>query len=130
MASRGSKAKNGHVTTDEYSTESVTENGVKILKGNGNNHSLPDYSHSVNSVYAKLGKDGSLREMRFYDSHGNPVSEIAYHGEPKLNHGKKEPIVHYHTYEGLVRSPAVRITDEIKDKYAIYLKEFDLYDKC
>ena len=56
MASRGSKAKNGHVTTDEYSTESVTKTGVKILKGKGRNHSLPDYSHSPSSIYAKLKK--------------------------------------------------------------------------
>ncbi len=130
MASRGSRAKNGHVTTDEYSTESVTENGVKVLKGKGNNHSLPDYSHSSNSVYAKLKRDGTLHEIRFYDSNGNPVLEIAYHGEPKLNHGNKDPVVHFHTYVGLVRSPAVRITSEIKEKYAKYLKEFGLYDKC
>ena len=130
MASRGSKAKNGHVTTDEYSTESVTKTGVKILKGKGRNHSLPDYSHSPSSIYAKLEDDGSLREMRFYDSDGNPVLEIAYHGESKLNHGNKDPIVHYHTYDGLVRSDAARITNEIKEKYAKYLKEFDLYDKC
>lgn len=130
MASRGSEAKNGHVTTDEYSTESVTENGVKILKGNGRNHSLPDYSHSPNSVYAKLKKDGTLHEMRFYDSKGNPVLEIAHHGEPNLNRGNKDPIVHYHTYDGLARSPAARMTGEIKEKYAKYLKEFDLYDKC
>ncbi len=56
--------------------------------------------------------------------------EIANHGEPRLNHGKKDPIVHYHTYSGLIRSKAIAITDEIKKKYAEYLKEFDLYDKC
>ena len=67
--------------------------------------------------------------MRFYDSDGNPVLEIAYHGKSKLNHGNKDPIVHYHTYDGLVRSDAARITDEIKEKYAKDLKEFDLYDK-
>ncbi len=130
MASRGSKAKNGHITMNEYSTERVTENGVKILTGNGNNHSLPDYSHTPNSVYAKLNKYGLLHEMRFYDAKGNIVLEIAYHSEPSLNNGNKEPVAHYHVYDGLMRSKAEKITMEIKDKYAEYLKEFDLYDKC
>lgn len=130
MASRGSKAKNGHVTTDEYATDSVTESGVKILKGKGGRHSLPDYSHSPNSIYAKLTENGILREMRFYDSDGNPVLEIAYHCEPKLSNGSKEKIVHCHSYDGLMRTKAARITNQIKEKYAEYLKEFDLYDKC
>lgn len=130
MASRGSKAKNGHVTTFEYSTISINNLGIKILKGNGSNHSLPDFSHTPNSVYAKIREDGSLHEMRIYNENCYPVIEIACHPEPKINNGNREPIVHYHSYNGLNRECAHKITQDIKQKYCQYLKEYDLYDKC
>lgn len=130
MASRGSKARNGFVTANEYSTESMTKSGVKVLKGNGYNHSLPDYSHSPKSIYAKLKRDGSLHEMRFYDAKGSPIIEIANHPEPKINNGSRDPVVHYHLYNGVTRSNAERLTKTIREKYAKYLKEFNLYDKC
>jgi hypothetical protein len=132
MSSRGSRATNGHVTTSEYTTYSITNTGVKILKGIGNNHSLPDYSHSPNSIYAKLKKDGkTLHEMRFYDKNGNPIIEIGYHPEPIINNGDRVMnILHYHVYSGLDRINVERMSDhpDVKEKYSIYLKEFDLYD--
>lgn len=134
MSSRGSKAENGHITTDEYETERVTQTGVKILKGRGSNHSLPDYAHTPGSIYAKMEKDGvTLREMRFYDDKGYPIIEIAYHREKNIKKYKTEKeIVHFHYYDGLDRKDAQRMDGhpEIKEKYAIYLKEFNLYDKC
>lgn len=41
-------------------------------------------------------------------------------------------IVHFHVYKGLDRDPAQRMDNylEIKEKYAKYLKEYGLYDKC
>ena len=130
MASRGSYAQNGHITNIEYTTIDVTTSGVKILQGVGKIHSLPDYSYTPNSIYAKLKKSGTLLAMRFYDSLGKVTFEIAYHPEPIINNGLRTEIVHYHEYNGLVRSPAKLLTKELKGKYAIYLKEFDLYDKC
>ncbi len=134
MSSRGSKAINGHVTMNEYETVEITQTGVKILKGKGNKHSLPDYVHTIGAVYAKMKRDGkSLLEMRFYDNSGNPSIEIAYHPEPVINNGKRENVVHYHLFDkNLNRYYVARVQDhpEIKEKYAEYLKEFDLYDKC
>ena len=129
MASRGAKSKNGHITTKEYTTVHISDSGVKILKGIGTNHSLPDYAHTPNSIYAKVRDDGSLHSMRFYDSEGWPIIEIAYHPERDLDPSGKR-IIHYHTYHNLTRDDADYLTKEMKEKYSKYLKEFDLYDKC
>ncbi len=135
MSSRGSYAVNGHITTNEYTTIYVDKAGSKILKGTSSkSHSLPDYAHTPNSVYVKLKKDGrTLHEMRFYDEKGHPIIEIAYHPEPKINNGNREDsIVHFHIYKGLDRNLAQRMDEhlKIKEKYAKYLKEYGLYDKC
>lgn len=132
MSSRGSVAKHGFVTTKDYYTERITENGVKILIGNGNNHSLPEMAHSPNSIYAKLKDDGkTLHEMRFFDEKGMPIIELAYHPEPNINNGDRDnDILHFHQFDSLTRLPAKRMDlhQEIKEKYKDYLKEFDLYD--
>ena len=130
MSSRGSKIKNGFVTTTEYSTLYTSINNVKILNGIGYKHSLPDFSHSSNAIYAKIRENGSLQEIRFYDSQGWPIIEIAYHPEPNIYFGSRDCVVHCHFYDGLARSKAQRITHELKEKYSMYLKEFNLYDKC
>jgi len=135
MSSRGSKTKNGHITTNEYYTEKTTLTGVKILIGYGNNHSLPDYAHTPGSIYAKMKYDGvTLHEMRFYDKNGYPILEIAYHPESAINNGDREhDILHYHTFIGINRNKKAFRMDEqpdVKEKYKEYLKEFNLYDKC
>lgn len=134
MSSRGAEAENGHVTTTEYETTSITALGIKILKGRGRNHSLPDYAHTPGSVYAKMKPNGKdLHEMRFYDEKGHPIIEIANHPEPSINNGNRhENVVHFHIYKGLDRDNVQRMDahPEVKSKYAKYLKEFDLYDKC
>jgi len=134
MSSRGSFAKNGHVTTIEYKTIFKNETlNMEILQGTSKQfHTLPDYSHSPNMVYVKLKDDEvTLHEMRFYDSNCNPIIEIAYHPEPKINNGDmRTNILHYHIYKGLIRGNAIRMDEhpEMSVKYADYLKEFDLYD--
>ncbi len=135
MSSRGSRARNGHVTTHEYGTKSVLPSGTKVLSGTSKQyHSLPDYSHSPNAVYAKMKHDGvTLHELRIYDKNGNPIIEIAYHPEPTINNGDRQTnIVHFHTFNRLTRNDAQRMdkNPEVKEKYAEYLKEFNLYDKC
>jgi hypothetical protein len=136
MSSRGSYAVNGHVTTSEYTTIYVDNAGGKVLKGTSSkSHSLPDFAHTPNSVYVKLKKDGkTLHEMRFYDDKGHPIIEIAYHPEPKINNGNREDsIVHFHLYDSkLGRNYVYRMYEhpDIKEKYAKYLKEYGLYDKC
>ena len=132
MSSRGSKAKYGKITTKDYCIDKITEKGVKILKGLGNNHSLPELSHSPNSIYAKLKDDGvTLHEIRFFGDDCYPIIELAYHPEPSLNKKNKETnVLHFHQYDGLRRLPPKRMDlhKEIKEKYKEYLKEFDLYD--
>lgn len=132
MSSRGAVAKYGFVTTKDYNVLMVTNSGVKILTGVGNNHSLPELAHSPNSIYAKLKKDGiTLHELRFFDEKGHPIFEIAYHPEPAINNGDRETsIVHYHTFSGLKRDDAIKMDEFIKEKYKKFLKEFNLYDKC
>ena len=136
MSSRGSYATNGHVTTYEYTTIYVDNVGGKVLVGTtSKSHSLPDYSHTLNSVYIKLKKDNkTLHAMRFYDEKGHPIIEIAYHPEPKINNGnREESIVHFHLYDNKLGRNNVHRMDkypEIKEKYSKYLKEYSLYDKC
>ena len=67
--------------------------------------------------------------MRFYDSEGWPIVEIAYHPERVLDPTGKR-VVHYHIFQNLSRSDAAYLTGEMKEKYSNYLKEFGLYDKC
>lgn len=127
MSSKGTAAENGHITDSDYKTIKITDNGVKILIGLHNNHSLPELSHSPNSIYAKLKNDGTLHEMRFFDSNGYPYIEIAYHPEPKLNNGNRvENVLHFHTFDSLNRNDAQILTEDYKVKYYKYLKEFDL----
>ena len=135
MSSRGSFAKNGHVTTNEYKTIKVTSSGTKILEGYGTNHSLPDYAHTPGSIYVKLKKDKkTLHEMRFYDDKGFPIIEIAYHPEPKINNGdRRNSIVHYHTFDGIDHNSVPHRMNEhpeVKEKYKLFLEEYELYDKC
>lgn len=124
MSSRGAKIKNGHITTDEYETITVLANGEKVLQGIGRNHSLPDYSHSPNSVYIKMNKQEEFKEMRIYNKEGFPIIEFGYHGEESLTGNRHEKVLHYHLFDGdLSRDSATYITDEIYKKYSSYLED-------
>ncbi|MBR6880287.1 MAG: hypothetical protein IKN14_04315 [Clostridiales bacterium] len=130
MSSRGAYTKNGHATTDEYtSTGYVLDPNAKILVGNNGRHGLPDYSHTPNRIYIKLSHDNTLRELRQYDENGHLVLEIAYHSEKSLDKDLSKRVLHYHTYDqDLNRSPAILLTkdDPIYKKYYKYLKELGL----
>lgn len=130
MSSRGAVAKNGHVTTDEYSTSKMVQD-AKVLIGNGGRHGLPDYSHSPNSKYIKENPDGSFRELRDYDSRGNPILEIGYHPEHNLTGNRHEKVLHFHTFgPNLERMMGGRVSatenSDIYKKYKKYLKEYGL----
>ncbi len=134
MSSRGSKAKNGHVTTTEYKATHVFSSGAKILVGQDKqHHSLPDFSHTPNRVYVKYD-EGKFREMRIYDSEGKAFLEIAHHPEPKLNHGDREHAIwHFHEIsEKLAHEDAQLLSNrpDLIEKYKIYLKEVGYYDQC
>ena len=121
MSSRGSVAENGHVLTNEYETVYVTKLGVKVLKGIGEKHSMPEYSHSSNSIYAKLKTNGELQALKFFDENKMPIIEIAYHPESKINYGnRQDSILHFHTFEGIDRKKEVyRMDEQSRDKRKI-----------
>lgn len=75
-------------------------------------------------------KDGCTILLNHPDEDGWPIIEIAYHPESTINEGCREPVVHYHLYNGLSRDAAKKMTTDLKEKYSDYLKEYDLYDKC
>lgn len=133
MSSRGSKAKNGHVTTSEYKIDYIYPSGAKVLSGQTKqNHSLPDFSHTPNSVYIKNDNNGVFHEMRFYDENGKAFLEIAYHPEPKINNGDRQtPIWHYHELDTNLKHEDAHFLDERRDlieKYKIYLTEVGYHD--
>ena len=107
-----------------YTYETVDKiEDVKVLKGLGGRHSLPEEAHSSNA-YIKLKPDGTFHEMRIYDKEHYLVAEIAYHPEPKLTGNRREAILHIHVYKRNNfgdRSPRL-LTDEEYEKYKKYFK--------
>lgn len=129
MSSRGSLAKNGHITDDEYKTIDILLHNEKIIDGIGRNHSMPEYSHSKNAVYI-IYKKGIFHAMRIYGKDHMPIIEIAYHPEPNLNNGDRlHSIWHMHRYlPGLDRQDPEYISDKVKKKYKDYLEDIG-YDQ-
>lgn len=123
MSSRGSVAKNGHVATDQYRTVEVLPSGAKVLEGNGNYHSLPDYSHSANAVYVKFNASKTYVTIRFYGPDHRMYLEIAYHPEPSVGEPGK-PVWHYHLYGSDLKHDNVhRLTDDYVSRYRKYLED-------
>lgn len=125
MGGRGTFAA-GKPVPYTYQTVGSIE-GVKILQGIDGKHSLPESSHSSNA-YIKLKPDGTFHEMRIYDNSHTLSIEIAYHPEKSLTGNNHTPVLHYHTYDerfsrnatgSFIRSPAKRLSDEMKMKYKI-----------
>ncbi len=131
MSSRGSKAKNNRFTGDEYWTTEVLSHGEEVLEGYEHVHSMPDYSHSANSVYIVKDELGHFRTMRVYDEDHMPIIEIAHHPESRINHGnRKDPIWHMHVYKkgDLEHNPAQLISKEIEERYKDLLEDIG-YDQ-
>lgn len=104
---------------------------AKILVGQHHEHSLPDYSHTPNSIYIRGNPDGSFREMRIYGDDGRPILEIAYHMEETLAGNRHTPVLHYHTFTpelkrdlGGILSDTVNA--EIYHRYKKYLEVYGL----
>lgn len=132
MGGRGTFAA-GNPVPYTYQTVGSIE-GVKILQGIEGKHSLPESSHSSNA-YIKLKPDGIFHEMRIYDNSHTLSMEIAYHPEKSLTGNNHTPVLHYHTYDerfsrnatgSFIRSPAKRLSDEMKRKYKKYFRGIKL----
>lgn len=119
MGGRGTYAAGNNVA---FTYETIGKiNDVKILKGIGSKHSLPEEAHS-SSAYIKLKPDGTFREMRVYGKDKLAKFEIGYHLEPKLGKGY---ILHYHIIDkDFNRSPAIKLHQNSK-----MYKEFKKYFK-
>ena len=130
MGGRGTFASGKSV---EYSYNTIDKiEGVKVLEGikGSGKHGLPESSHS-SDAYIKLNKDGSFREIRFYDKSHVLYLEIAYHPEQKLTGNKTENVLHYHTYDNrfsvnkngpFARSEARLLTKEMMTEYKKFFK--------
>ncbi len=130
MASRGSVAKNKRFMSNEYKTIGVLPHGEEILEGCGKNHSMPDYSHSANSVYV-IYRKGVFHAMRVYGENHMPVIEIAHHPEPNINHGNRhDPVWHMHVFDkgDLEHKPAQLIDIKVEKEYKGLLEDIN-YDQ-
>ncbi len=95
MGGRGSFAAGNNV---DYTYKTVGKiNGVKILEGIGNFHSLPVEAHS-SIAYIKLKPNGVFHEMRIYNKDKYVIAEIAYHPEHNLEK-KRINVLHIHEYK-------------------------------
>ena len=77
-------------------------NGIKILRGTGGLHNLPEEAHS-SKAYVKLFPDGNFSMLRFYGKDHRVKLEIAYHREPKID-SEGKPVLHYHLYPDGIKS--------------------------
>ena len=121
MGGRGTFAA-GNSVAYIYKTVGMIE-GVKVLEGIGNQHSLPAEAHS-SEAYIKLKPDGTFHEMRIYDKDHYLIKEIAYHPTPELNNGnRKDNILHIHEYQrdNFDDRPARRLTPEEIELYKKFL---------
>ena len=114
---------------DTSFSPSGTWEGVKILKGTGNKHGLPESSHS-SLAYIKLDHNGRFKEMRLYDKNHCLYFEIGYHAEKGVDKSGK-PVLHYHTYDSSFsrskigdggRSKAKKLTKAMRKHFRKYFK--------
>ncbi len=132
MGGRGTFAAGNPVPYTYQTVDSIE--GVKVLRGIDGKHSLPESSH-LSNAYIKLKPDGTFHEMRIYDNSHTLSMEIAYHPEKSLTGNNHTLVLHYHTYDErfsrnatgpFMRSPAKRLSDEMKRKYKKYFKGIKL----
>lgn len=130
MSSRGARIRNGHVTTTEYFSSKMVYD-AKVLAGNKGNHGLPDYSHTPNSKYIKENPNGTFREMRIYNEHGEPILEIGYHPEPNITGNRHDPVLHAHKINHdlsrtMIGEISKSINSNIYNEYKKYLEVYGL----
>lgn len=119
MGGRGTFA-SGNSVAYRYETVGKIE-GVKVLKGIGGKHALPEEAH-LSNAYIKLKPDGTFHEMRIYDKAHYLVKEIAYHPEQSLTGNRHEQILHVHEYDRNFKRTNARPIS--KQEYELYKKYF------
>lgn len=120
MGGRGTFASGNNVACSYETVDKIA--GVKVLKGIGGKHSLPEESHTSNA-YIKLKPDGTFYEMRIYDKDHYLVKEIAYHHpEQSLTGNRHEKILYVHEYDRTFKRTDARPIS--KQEYEFYKKYF------
>lgn len=111
MGGRGTYAIGNNV---EYTYKTVGEiEGVKVLKGLGTKHGLPEESH-MSASYISLYNDGSVKQMRLYNKDHTSFIDIDY----SIHQGKKT--LHAHDYFDGKRQKARNLSKTEIAKYGKY----------
>ena len=111
MGGRGTFASGNNVA---YTYETVGKiGGIKILKGLGGKHGLPEEAHS-SGAYVSLYPNGNTKQLRIYNSNLTAKTDIEY----SVHQGKIS--FHAHDYNNGVRQPARSLTIAEIEKYGKY----------
>ncbi len=112
MGGRGTFAA-GKSVAFTYETVGKIE-GIKVLKGIGEKHGLPEEAHSSGS-YILLNPDKTVRQIRLYNTNLTAKTDIEF----SVHQGKKT--LHAHDYIGGVRQKARNLS---VSEYKKYIKFF------
>lgn len=96
--------------------------GVKVLKGIGQAHNLPEETH-LSNAYLKVDEQGNFVRYREYNSDKTTHFDIDYHKEPRITGNKAEKVFHIHFYDknGVRDVVGRRLT---KEEFELYKKYF------
>jgi hypothetical protein len=105
--------------------------GVKVIRPMDESKSLklPEESHTADTSYILLNKDGTFRQYREYEDH-KVVLEIGYHYEPGLGEGNvlhahihEKPGIEFHNDSSTIKR---KLTWEEYEKYKKFLKGVEI----
>lgn len=121
MGGRGAYTK-GKANGYTYETVGMIED-VKILRGLGLLHNLPEETHS-SKAYIKVDGQGNFVRYREYNADKTSHFDIDYHNEPKITGNRTEKVFHIHFYNQNGERDAVgrRLTPEEMDRYKKYFR--------
>ena len=120
MGGRGTYSKGKNPVLYYYCIGKI--DGVKILKGIGNFHRLPEESHN-SKAYIKVDENGTFQQYREFNSNHQLIIEIGYHREKSIDkHAQKVLHIHHYTPPGDFNNrPARRLTESELNKYRKFL---------
>lgn len=108
MGGRGTFAV-GKTVPYSYQTVGVIE-GIKVLKGLGSKHGLPEEAHTSSS-YISLHHNGKVKQLRLYNENLTAKTDIEY----SVHQGKLS--LHAHDYINGIRQPARVLTANEKKNF-------------
>lgn len=121
MGGRGTFAIGNNVS---YVYETVGKiEGVKVLKGTGQAHNLPEEAHS-SKAYIKVDNEGNFVRYREFNDDKTTYFDIDYHPEKAITGNVSERVFHIHFYDskGVRDKVGRKLTDEEKEKYKKFFR--------